>query len=64
MYRASSDVTSRLENDVTAPSVCAALLLLVYWRGRLQDNVNACKSPLLTLPLETVTPFSLSTSCQ
>lgn len=42
----SSVMTSKLESDITAPSVCFVPLLLVCLAGRLKDDVNACKCPL------------------
>lgn len=35
MYRTSSDVTSRVEIDVTCP-LCVLLQFLVYWPGSLR----------------------------
>lgn len=39
-------MTSSVESDITAPSVCVVFLLFVSWPGRAWNHVNACESPL------------------
>lgn len=46
MYRRGGVVTSNIESDVTASSVCVVLLLVVYRLSRQRSHVNARESSL------------------